>query len=283
MLPEGFPFDQFNKTYNNNKGCLFYTLQKDKCDQYWPDEITSRTYGDVTVTSTCEDVYADFIHRTFTVERVCITVMYLRFLSFDKMRKRQPEMFVWFVLEKRVTGSIYNTKRYLVLHSSVRINFYVLETLCFSLTKNISIRFVLNALKCIKGKQKRILHQMHYTSWPDRSVPHDVTTLVFFWHRVTSLQRKMKGTIVVHCRLKIFNYAFRKCIYYISLNNPNRKDYSYTPDNKRYIYHKLYSTFGWYCIFGSEAKKGNHHILHSTVPKCGHRTNRDVHCPGHTH
>jgi len=144
-----------------------------------------------------------------------------------------------------------------------------------------SIRFVLNALKCLKGKQKRIVHQMHYTSWPDRSIPHDVTTLVVFWHRVTSLQRNMNGPIVVHCRLKILDYAFRNWLYCIPFSNPNLHAIPLTTKGifvSQDVFHFQIVLYFWVW-----SKKGNHHILHFTVPKCGYRANGDIYCPGHPH
>jgi len=45
-------------------------MQRDKCDQYWPNINTSQTCGDVTVVCSREEIYAEFTHRTFTAEKV---------------------------------------------------------------------------------------------------------------------------------------------------------------------------------------------------------------------
>ena len=69
------PFYINNYTYSKP---LDYSLQKDKCDQYWPNINTSRTYGDVTVACLREEFYAEFTHRTFTAEKVHVSVYYMR-------------------------------------------------------------------------------------------------------------------------------------------------------------------------------------------------------------
>ena len=48
-------------------------------------------------------------------------------------------------------------------------------------------------------KEERIVHQHHYTVWPDHGVPEYPTPLLHFVRKVTSSNPTNAGPIVVHC------------------------------------------------------------------------------------
>ncbi|XP_052762438.1 receptor-type tyrosine-protein phosphatase mu-like isoform X3 [Mya arenaria] len=50
-----------------------------------------------------------------------------------------------------------------------------------------------------QSSTERKLHQFHFTCWPDRSVPEDVTSLVEFRKMVLNTSTKLNGPTVVHC------------------------------------------------------------------------------------
>ncbi|XP_053379859.1 receptor-type tyrosine-protein phosphatase S-like [Mercenaria mercenaria] len=50
-----------------------------------------------------------------------------------------------------------------------------------------------------KGQEQRNLLQLHYTAWPDKSVPLEVTSLVEFRQRVKAVPVTFDGPIIVHC------------------------------------------------------------------------------------
>lgn len=41
-----------------------------KCEQYWPDDGSLRQYGDISVTTISESVYAEFVVRELSVVKV---------------------------------------------------------------------------------------------------------------------------------------------------------------------------------------------------------------------
>ncbi|XP_060577601.1 receptor-type tyrosine-protein phosphatase epsilon-like [Ruditapes philippinarum] len=51
----------------------------------------------------------------------------------------------------------------------------------------------------IEKFEKRILYQMHFTAWPDKSTPKDAHTIVEFWEKVTRIPTFELGPIIVHC------------------------------------------------------------------------------------
>ncbi|XP_052221304.1 receptor-type tyrosine-protein phosphatase T-like [Dreissena polymorpha] len=91
---------------------------KDKCEQYWPNVESSTMYGDIRVSCTNEDTYAEFIRRTFVI----------------------------------------NLK-----------------------------------------KEKRNLYHLHFTAWPDKGIPEDVTSIVEFRQKVLNVPVVLGGPTVVHC------------------------------------------------------------------------------------
>ncbi|XP_053390936.1 multiple epidermal growth factor-like domains protein 10, partial [Mercenaria mercenaria] len=50
-----------------------------------------------------------------------------------------------------------------------------------------------------KGQEQRNLLQLHYTTWPDKGVPQEVTSLVEFRQRVKAVPVTFDGPIIVHC------------------------------------------------------------------------------------
>ncbi|XP_052761849.1 receptor-type tyrosine-protein phosphatase kappa-like [Mya arenaria] len=91
---------------------------KPKCDQYWPDHGITKQYSEINVTCLTEDMYADFVMRTFSVQ---------------------------------------------------------------------------------VDEEDRTVQHLHFTSWPDKGVPDDVTSLVDFRHRVLQTQSPLDGPPIVHC------------------------------------------------------------------------------------
>ncbi|XP_052764627.1 receptor-type tyrosine-protein phosphatase kappa-like [Mya arenaria] len=49
------------------------------------------------------------------------------------------------------------------------------------------------------GKSERQLHHLHFTAWPDRGIPEDVTALIEFRHRVLNSPAHLDGPTLVHC------------------------------------------------------------------------------------
>ncbi|XP_052772817.1 uncharacterized protein LOC128211790 isoform X2 [Mya arenaria] len=49
------------------------------------------------------------------------------------------------------------------------------------------------------GTEERALHHLHFTCWPDKAVPDDVTAMIEFRQRVLSTPSTLNGPTVVHC------------------------------------------------------------------------------------
>ncbi|XP_052765088.1 uncharacterized protein LOC128206565 isoform X2 [Mya arenaria] len=54
--------------------------------------------------------------------------------------------------------------------------------------------------KITKGSKERTVHQFHYTSWPEKGVPDDVTSVVDFREKVLNAPSKLNGPTIVQCR-----------------------------------------------------------------------------------
>ncbi|XP_053387620.1 receptor-type tyrosine-protein phosphatase epsilon-like isoform X2 [Mercenaria mercenaria] len=50
-----------------------------------------------------------------------------------------------------------------------------------------------------KGSEKRKIVQVHFTAWPDKGTPDDVTSLIEFRQKVISTKTELEGPILVHC------------------------------------------------------------------------------------
>jgi len=51
-----------------------------------------------------------------------------------------------------------------------------------------------------QGSKSRKVHHLHFTAWPDKGIPDDVTTLVEFRQRVLNASSTLDGPTLVHCR-----------------------------------------------------------------------------------
>ncbi|WAR16571.1 PTPRJ-like protein, partial [Mya arenaria] len=102
-------------------------VDKPKCDQYWPDHGITKQYSEINVTCLTEDMYADFVMRTFSVKM---------------------------------------------------------------------------------AKEGMTVQQFHFTSWPDKGVPDDVTSLVDFRHRVLQTKSPLCGPTIVHCSKPVQTEGF---------------------------------------------------------------------------
>ncbi|XP_053386936.1 receptor-type tyrosine-protein phosphatase epsilon-like isoform X6 [Mercenaria mercenaria] len=50
-----------------------------------------------------------------------------------------------------------------------------------------------------KDSEKRKIVQVHFTAWPDKGTPDDVTSLIEFRQKVISTKTELEGPILVHC------------------------------------------------------------------------------------
>ncbi|XP_060581444.1 receptor-type tyrosine-protein phosphatase epsilon-like [Ruditapes philippinarum] len=50
-----------------------------------------------------------------------------------------------------------------------------------------------------KKQEKRCVIQLHFTAWPDKTVPEDVTSLIEFRQRVIQTPTDSSGPVIVHC------------------------------------------------------------------------------------
>ncbi|XP_052249223.1 receptor-type tyrosine-protein phosphatase kappa-like [Dreissena polymorpha] len=67
------------------------------------------------------------------------------------------------------------------------------------MTEEVFAEFTLRTLKIAKGKSNRTLHHLHFTAWPDRGIPEDVTAILELRYRVLKQQKQLEGPILVHC------------------------------------------------------------------------------------
>ncbi|XP_052763022.1 receptor-type tyrosine-protein phosphatase kappa-like isoform X2 [Mya arenaria] len=59
--------------------------------------------------------------------------------------------------------------------------------------------FTRRALTMTMGTEERTLHHLHFTCWPDKAIPDDVTAMIEFRQRVQSTPSTLNGPTVVHC------------------------------------------------------------------------------------
>lgn len=59
--------------------------------------------------------------------------------------------------------------------------------------------YTTRSLTVSKVNEQRIVTHLHYTAWPDKKVPEDVTTLIEFRERIKATHSSRKGPMVVHC------------------------------------------------------------------------------------
>ena len=51
-----------------------------------------------------------------------------------------------------------------------------------------------------QGDENFSVCHIHFTAWPDKDVPHDVTSMIEFRQKVRSLHKDMDCPLLVHCR-----------------------------------------------------------------------------------
>ncbi|XP_052818032.1 multiple epidermal growth factor-like domains protein 10 [Mya arenaria] len=59
--------------------------------------------------------------------------------------------------------------------------------------------FTRRAFTVTMGSKERTLHHLHFTCWPDKAIPDDVTAMIEFRQRVLSTPSTLNGPTVVHC------------------------------------------------------------------------------------
>ncbi|WAR16763.1 PTPRC-like protein, partial [Mya arenaria] len=63
--------------------------------------------------------------------------------------------------------------------------------------------FIWRKFTLSKNSEERSLHHLQFTSWPDKDVPDNVTSLVELRQRVNALPSTFNGPVIVHCRLDV--------------------------------------------------------------------------------
>ncbi|XP_052763723.1 receptor-type tyrosine-protein phosphatase S-like [Mya arenaria] len=59
--------------------------------------------------------------------------------------------------------------------------------------------FIWRQFTLSKNSEERKLHHLQFTSWPDKDIPDDVTSVIEFRQRVNALPSIFDGPVVVHC------------------------------------------------------------------------------------
>ncbi|WAR18081.1 PTPRF-like protein [Mya arenaria] len=59
--------------------------------------------------------------------------------------------------------------------------------------------FTRRALTVTRSSEERTLYHLHFTCWPDKGIPDDVTAIIEFRQRVLNTPTTYKGPTVVHC------------------------------------------------------------------------------------
>ncbi|XP_052764466.1 multiple epidermal growth factor-like domains protein 10 isoform X2 [Mya arenaria] len=67
------------------------------------------------------------------------------------------------------------------------------------LTEDMYADFLMLTFSVKMDKEDRAVQHLHFTSWPDKGVPDDVTSLVDFRHRVLQTKSPLDGPTLVHC------------------------------------------------------------------------------------
>ncbi|XP_060576316.1 receptor-type tyrosine-protein phosphatase epsilon-like [Ruditapes philippinarum] len=72
--------------------------------------------------------------------------------------------------------------------------------MCVSSVKTtIFSEFTVKRFLLSKGKDQRPITHLHFTAWPDKTVPEDTTTLIEFRHQMKTTATSTSGPIIVHC------------------------------------------------------------------------------------
>ncbi|XP_052763705.1 receptor-type tyrosine-protein phosphatase mu-like isoform X2 [Mya arenaria] len=65
--------------------------------------------------------------------------------------------------------------------------------------KELYADFIWRQFALSKNSEERNLHHLQFTSWPDKDIPDDVTSVIEFRQRVNALPSTFDGPVVVHC------------------------------------------------------------------------------------
>ena len=52
----------------------------------------------------------------------------------------------------------------------------------------------------VKGDDSFNIRHVHFTAWPDKDIPNDVTSMIEFQQKVRSLHKDKESPMLVHCR-----------------------------------------------------------------------------------
>ena len=52
----------------------------------------------------------------------------------------------------------------------------------------------------MQGGESFHIRQAHFTAWPDKDIPPDVTSIIEFRQKVMSLHKDKDSPMIVHCR-----------------------------------------------------------------------------------
>ncbi|WAR16495.1 TENX-like protein [Mya arenaria] len=76
------------------------------------------------------------------------------------------------------------------------------------LTEDMYADFLMLTFSVKMDKEDRAVQHLHFTSWPDKGVPDDVTSLVDFRHRVLQTKSPLDGPTLVHCSTPVTTEGF---------------------------------------------------------------------------
>ncbi|WAR16665.1 PTPRS-like protein [Mya arenaria] len=91
-------------------------------------------------------------------------------------------------------------EQYWPVHNQSKI-YGDIEVVCKD--EHIYADFIWRQLTLSKNSKERRLHHLQFTSWLDKDIPDDVTSIIEFRQRVNALPISSTGPIVVHCRLDV--------------------------------------------------------------------------------
>ncbi|WAR17188.1 LAR-like protein [Mya arenaria] len=83
-------------------------------------------------------------------------------------------------------------------HPGTSKNYGMYSVSC--LNENVYADYKRREFTISKGRETRELHHLHFTCWPDKDVPEDVTGITEFRQRVQNIPSQFDGPVLVHCR-----------------------------------------------------------------------------------
>ncbi|KFO32580.1 Receptor-type tyrosine-protein phosphatase kappa [Fukomys damarensis] len=170
-----------------------------KCYKYWPDD--TEVYGDFKVSCVEMEPLAEYVVRTFTLERERKRVTIFEMMTEGGLVEKATRARIW-VRSPRVGGSISDPGEHRFSSLVVVVSIPVPG-------RNVKRRGVERRVN--KGKEVcadeskrgyneiREVKQFHFTGWPDHGVPYHATGLLSFIRRVKLSNPPSAGPIVVHC------------------------------------------------------------------------------------